>query len=136
MEILRPRQLKGPRGGQVLDREYAIWYNMVTRCTDPRHPSWQWYGAMGIKVCKRWELSFKAWLEDMGPRPSKSHSLDRANGKGNYEPDNCRWATRETQSRNRPNRAMITYEGKTMCISAWAEALGMKVHCLWHRLNT
>lgn len=78
--------------------EYNAWSSMKARCRDPKNRR---YGARGITVCKRWNDSFLAFLEDMGPRPSPEHSLDRIDNDGNYEPDNCRWVTPEVQAQNR-----------------------------------
>ena len=71
--------------------------SMKNRCDNPNAINYRWYGAKGIKVCKRW-YSFTAFLEDMGERPV-GLSLDRINGKKNYMKSNCRWATRKQQAR-------------------------------------
>ena len=80
--------------------EYRAWSAMLERCTNERHAAWNDYGGRGISVCERWR-SFDAFLSDMGPRPSRQHTLDRVNNDGNYEPANCRWATWTQQARNR-----------------------------------
>lgn len=72
---------------------------MRQRCNDPAHKSFHNYGGRGITVCKRWD-SFESFLEDMGERPDE-RTLDRINTDGNYEPRNCRWATRSEQQKNR-----------------------------------
>ena len=79
---------------------YNTWYKMKERCLDKTHKSYPNYGGRGITICKRWRNSFHAFVEDMGDRPD-GMSVDRIDNQGNYEPDNCRWATREQQSRNR-----------------------------------
>jgi hypothetical protein len=73
---------------------------MKRRCCVEHSHDFKRYGARGISVCDRWRESFDAFLEDMGECPP-GFSLDRIDGNGNYEPDNCRWADRITQSRNR-----------------------------------
>ena len=74
---------------------------MKQRCSNPNQYAYQYYGAKGIKVCKEWADSFEAFLRDMGTRPGPEYSLDRIDCDGDYEPGNCRWATKSEQSRNR-----------------------------------
>lgn len=80
---------------------YGIWAGMLTRCYNAKHNTFPRYGGRGITVCDRWRQDFAAFAEDMGPRPSTSHSIDRIDGTGNYEPGNCRWATNAEQVANK-----------------------------------
>jgi len=84
--------------------EYISWCAMHQRCSSPKTRSFEHYGGRGIKVCEHWK-SFEAFLEDVGPRPSLSHSIDRVEANGNYEPSNCRWATPSEQQTNKRPRA-------------------------------
>lgn len=88
--------------------EYSVWKSMHTRCNNPNADSYHNYGGRGISVCERWD-DFVSFYEDMGPRPSDGHSLDRKDNEGDYEPDNCRWATVAEQAGNR--RTNVNYKG-------------------------
>lgn len=87
--------------GRYYEPEYRAWVNMIKRCTEARWA--QWYGP--ITVCEKWRLSYNAFLEDVGRRPSKLHSLDRIESSKGYEPGNVRWSTKAVQSRNTKNHS-------------------------------
>lgn len=93
---LLPEKPLGPMGRT---RMYRAWASMRFRCRSSSSEAWKYYGGRGIKVCKRWE-NFYNFLKDMGA-PPPNLSLDRINNDGDYEPSNCRWATRSEQSKNR-----------------------------------
>jgi hypothetical protein len=98
------------RHGESKHDIYRIWAGMKQRCNRPKTRSYKYYGARGVIVCERWIKSFDAFLKDMGPRPSKRHSIDRINNDGNYEPENCRWATAKQQAANK-RKALKGLEG-------------------------
>lgn len=114
--------------GKAGTPEYRVWKSMIKRCKYEKY----WAGR-GIKVCRRWATSFTNFLEDMGPKQSKE-SLDRIDNDGDYEPGNCRWATRVTQSRNTRANRLITYDGVTRTVAEWAEVRGIKYMTLYYRL--
>ena len=107
-----PRRYRKAEGLRYVP-EFHIWRQMIYRCEDPSRHGYERYGGRGIKVCQRWLDSFHDFLSDMGPRPSPLHSLDRADNDGNYEPANCRWATRQVQILNRSlTRPVSTDKGE------------------------
>jgi len=87
-------------------------------------------------MCDRWRDSFEAFESDMGPRPSKQHTIDRFPNKcGNYEPGNCRWATMFEQNRNRKSNILLTVDGVTKCATDWALDRGLKPSVVLRRIR-
>jgi hypothetical protein len=95
------------------------WSNMRCRCYNVSAPWYGNYGGRGIVVCTRWNESFQAFADDMGPHPGKGYSLDRIDNEGNYEPGNCRWANRLVQNRNSRHVRWITIDGETRNLRDW-----------------
>ena len=121
------------RHGQRYTKTYASWLGIRQRCKNKNNNDYNLYGGRGITVCKRWK-KFSTFLEDMGHTPSK-HTIDRIDNNGNYNKNNCRWATQKTQVRNSRLSTIIKHNGKQMCISAWAEYLSINYSTLRTRLN-
>lgn len=105
--------------------EYYSWSAMRSRCSNPKNIRYKNYGGRGIKVCDEWLNDFVQYYKDMGPKPSPKHSIDRINNDGDYEPRNCRWATRNEQQRNTGQNVWLTYKGETKTQSEWSKELGM-----------
>lgn len=122
------------RHGKTHTREYETWHHIRQRCHGTSGESDRHYHDRGIQVCERWDV-FENFLEDMGPRPSPRHQIDRIDVNGDYCPENCRWVLPKEQQRNRRNNVLITYQGKTQCIAAWAEEMGFTTLLLWQRLQ-
>lgn len=114
--------------------EYLIWWGIISRCCYKSGSAYKWYGARGVKVCGRWRKSFKAFLEDVGRRPSPSHSIGRIDNEGHYEPGNVRWETRTEQSFNRRNTRKITVNGVTLTLQEWAKRLGVPHRTIYNRM--
>lgn len=108
---------------------------MIKRCHNPKDYGYYKYGARGITVCDRWRNSFSNFLEDIGFAPTKKHSIDRINNDGNYEPDNCRWATSVEQARNKRITHSITFNNKTQSITDWARELNINHQTLSARIT-
>jgi hypothetical protein len=89
--------------------EYDAWLNAIKRCTLTSDRSYKWYGARGITVCKEWRHCYQDFLADVGRKPSPTHTLDRIDNNGNYEPGNVRWATKSEQSLNQRTRTRKTH---------------------------
>jgi hypothetical protein len=115
--------------------EYKAWMAMNERCANVNHQSYSFYGGRGITVCERWRVSFQSFYEDMGPRPSRHHSLDRIDNDAGYFPDNCRWATKSEQQNNIRSNRPITFRGETLNLSQWARKMGLPSDALSRRLN-
>lgn len=115
-------------------RLHHIWVNMRYRCNNPNCSHYNRYGGRGIKVCDEWNeyLPFKKWAMANGYDDSKS--IDRIDNNGNYDPNNCRWATMKTQSNNRSSNNNITYNCETHTVTEWASIVGINENTLRSRL--
>lgn len=99
--------------------EYTTWTSMIKRCHDPKDGSYPKYGGAGIFVCDRWRSGFMNFFNDMGPKPTPAHEIDRIDYYGPYSPENCRWATDVEQSNNRRSNRMLTMDGETKSLARW-----------------
>ena len=119
IESIRIRSTSHGRTGTP---EYHSWRGMIGRCENESDEAYDNYGGRGIRVCDRWRHSFDAFFADMGPRPEGDYSIDRfPDNNGNYEPGNCRWATRTEQNRN---RRLCVIDDNGNLIRELAEAVG------------
>ena len=118
--------------------EYLVWRGMRQRCYSKtpgqRYRKW---GGRGVIICPQWKNDFQQFLADVGPRPSPQHSIDRyPNNAGNYEPGNCRWATRKEQQRNLRTTVFVEFEGKRVPLIELVEKAGIARHVVRRRLNS
>lgn len=110
--------------GKWESAEYRVWSGMRARACNQKGKQWAQYGGRGITICERWKNSFQNFYDDMGPRPSNDHSIDRIDNNGPYCKENCRWATRIEQMRNTRTNRFITLNGVTLCASSERTRLG------------
>lgn len=108
--------------------EYSIWSSMTNRCRKHKN-----YHGRGIAVCERWH-KFENFILDMGRRPSPKRTIERKNNDGPYSPDNCVWATQQTQMNNTRVSRLVTFSGVTMTVSQWARSVGMSYRTLYLRI--
>ena len=111
---------------------YRIWQAMLQRCENPTDADYENYGGDGIRVCSEWH-DFTAFLQDMGECPL-SLSLDRIDNDGDYEPGNCRWATKQEQCNNTRRNHRITAFGKTRTLVEWGKVTGIRPSTIRKRL--
>lgn len=113
--------------------EYNSWATMRQRCLNEQNTSFRHYGSRKIGICERWN-DFSAFLEDVGPKPSPSHSLDRIDPNGNYEPGNVRWATKKEQARNRRNVRVVEAFGERAPLPYFVERAVVSQQAVHQRL--
>lgn len=107
---------------------------MKRRCYNENSHDWPGYGGKGIEMSPAWRASFRTFLEDMGPRPSKDHSIDRIDPTGSYCRENCRWATATEQSNNTCRNVVVEHDGRKQTVSEWARELGVDRGAIYRRL--
>jgi hypothetical protein len=137
-EVSAKRQIGDFKYGETETRsipEYKIWENMKQRCLNSRNNHFDRYGGRGITVCPEWISSFDTFLADMGPWPGTGYSIERVNNGSGYCKDNCRWATRKEQGRNKRNNRLVHHGGKTKTIAEWAEVAGLPYITIWTRIR-
>lgn len=122
--------------GESYTRLHNTWRSMKGRCSNPDDRAYKFYGARGIRVCKKWADSyqeFASWAKSHGY--DDSLTIDRIDTNGNYCPENCRFITQEEQNRNRRSNHLITYNGETHCLEEWARIVGINSGTLNSRIN-
>ena len=112
---------------------YYAWMAMRQRCNNQRNQSYADYGGRGIRVCERWQ-AFENFLSDMGEQPVGMW-LDRLDNNGNYEPGNCAWRTPRQQLNNTRKTVLLTFNGHTQSISAWARETSINGQLITYRIT-
>lgn len=127
---------RGGTGGP----EYRALAGIKERCLNPKIKNYHRYGGRGITICTRWldgegNLSgIECFVDDLGRRPSPSHSVERIDNDGHYEPGNCRWATPKEQSNNTRRNQTIEIDGTTLTLAEASERFNVPYPRLWARI--
>lgn len=123
-------------------RFYKIWAGVKKRCENPKYKDYPNYGGRGIRLSIEW-LTFENFYNDMFFTYSehvkkygeKNTTIERKNVNGNYDKDNCDWATKLEQARNTRANRLLTFEGETLCVTQWAERFSMTRQKIEKRLK-
>jgi hypothetical protein len=121
----------------AFDKLKNIYKYMKQRCYNPNHTKYRNHGGRGIKICDEWlgDSGFDQFYKDMGLPPSHGHQIDRINNDGNYAASNCRWVTNTENNRNKRTNHLLTLGNKTLCVTEWAEELGISRDTLSKRVR-
>lgn len=116
---------------------YHVWLSMRARCNNPNDKGYQNYGGRGIKVCNEWNdyKNFKTWAYENGYKEDSGLSIDRIDVNGNYEPNNCRWATIKQQANNTRRNVYLTIDGEKKSVPEWAEIYGVNQETVRRRVR-
>lgn len=115
--------------------EYRIWSEAKQRCHNPHNKRYPYYGGRGITMCAAWRESFETFLADMGSRPA-GFSIERIDNDGHYEKNNCKWASRREQGRNKRSNVIVAHNGEVLTLIEWAERTGIPYKTLHNRFTT
>jgi hypothetical protein len=130
-------RIKRINHGESKTKLYRVWRHMIERCNNKNNSEYHNYGERGIMVCEKWRnsfLSFKDWAINNGYK--ECLQIDRfPNNNGNYEPNNCRWATPRENSNNKRNNTLLTYNGITKTVTQWSDYIGLCPSNLFHKIT-
>lgn len=111
---------------------YNVWRSMLHRCYNTKAKQYEDYRGRGITVSNEWKIDFKQFSKDMGPRPQGT-SIERKDNDKGYSKENCKWATRKEQQRNRRVNVYVTIEGITYLAIGLSEKVGIKTDTIVER---
>lgn len=115
--------------------EYTVWKQMKYRCLNPNATGYSKYGGRGITVCEQWRRSFERFLQDIGPRPSMKHTLDRIDNDKGYMPGNVRWVEQKIQQRNKSNNRIVEVDGECTTLAEAVEKRGLNYNTVFFRIK-
>lgn len=124
--------------GKSKTSEYKTLVAIKLRCYQLKNKHYKDYGGRGITVCNRWmdkEKGFQNFLEDMGPKTTPKHSIDRIDNNKGYSPENCKWATWTEQANNKRNNLYLEYNGERKTVKEWSVQIGISIELIKHRLK-
>lgn len=121
--------------GKSKTSEYHVWRGIIERCCNVSSRDFPTWGGRGITVCSRWRDSFQSFIDDMGPRPNQTYTIDRIDNNEGYNPGNCRWATKTEQGRNRRTNFVIEFGGVSKTLIEWSESTGFSRVVIADRLH-
>jgi hypothetical protein len=121
---------------------WEVWKGMNSRCNNPANQSYRHYGGKGVQVSERWkqrfdgvEIGFMNFSNDVLSTYREGLEIERIDNNKNYEPSNCTWASRKDQILNRSITRFLEFQGKILCLSDWAELLGINKNTLFSRID-
>lgn len=125
------------KGGYSRTPEYRTWNTMIQRCHNPNNPKYPDYAGRGISVCDEWrgQDGFLRFLEHVGHRPSREHSIDRIDNDKGYGPGNVRWATRVEQANNTRKNVKIVHNDREGTVQFWSNQTGIPKPTLYNRIS-
>lgn len=132
ISLNKNRSTHGETAGEKTP-EYTTWASMMQRCENSGNAGFKNYGGRGIRVCKRWR-KYENFLKDMGRKPNPESSIDRIDNDGDYDPSNCRWASKKEQQNNTRRNRKITHNGESFNMFQWADRIGMNKKTLSTRI--
>lgn len=123
--------------GESLNKttEYRTWKLIKYRCSNINDKKYSHYGGRGVTMCKEWMESFETFLKDMGRKPCHNYSIERIDVNGNYDKNNCKWATNYEQNRNKRNNIWLQYNGKRMVLQDWAKEIGVSYSTIYEHYH-
>jgi hypothetical protein len=124
------------KDGRVTSPIYKTWTNMKTRCYNPNVTEYKDYGERGIKVCERWLYNVRNFIDDMEESYFLGATIERIDVNGDYTPENCIWATWETQQNNRRSNRFLEYNNELLTVAQWSKRLGINSTTIRQRIDT